>query len=80
MAGGLKKERVLGSTNMQPSTKLFTDGDYRFPVEGDSTQGYIEARNITFNTSTRRVGLPRGSPQTARELPVGVVGIAVMLP
>ena len=34
-------ECILGSTNMQPSTKLFIDGDYRFPVEGDSTPGDI---------------------------------------
>lgn len=46
-------ERVLGSTNMLPSTKLFVDGDYRFPVEGDCTPGYIEARDITFNSTSR---------------------------
>jgi len=38
-------ERVLGSTNMLPSTKLF--------VDGDSTPGYIEARDITFNSTSR---------------------------
>lgn len=46
-------ERVLGSTNMLPSTKLFVDGDYRFPVEGDSTPGYIEVRDVTFNSTSR---------------------------
>jgi hypothetical protein len=46
-------ECILGSTNMQPSTKLFIDGDYRFPVEGDSTPGDIEVRDVTFNTTNR---------------------------
>ena len=65
-------ERILGSTNMQPSTKLFIDGDYRFPVEGDSTPGCIEVRDVTFNMTNRSAqgGAPtdgtRASGGTAR--------------
>jgi hypothetical protein len=46
-------ERVLGSSNMKASTKVFVDGDYRFPVEADSTPGYVEVRNVTFNATNR---------------------------
>jgi hypothetical protein len=34
-------ERVLGSANMHASSKVFVDGNYRFPVEQNSTPGYI---------------------------------------
>jgi hypothetical protein len=44
-------ERVLGS--LHASTKIFVDGDYRFPVEESSTPGYIEVRNVHFNTTNR---------------------------
>ena len=33
-------ERVLGT--LRASTKIFVDGDYRFPVEENSAPGYIE--------------------------------------
>ena len=58
-------ERVLGS--MQPSTKVFVDGDYRFPVEGESTPGYIEVRNVTFNTTNRssQGGAPTNSTRAS---------------
>jgi hypothetical protein len=46
-------ERVLGSTNMHASSKVFVNGDYRFPVEQNSTPGYIEVRNISFNATNR---------------------------
>jgi hypothetical protein len=46
-------DRVLRSTNMKPSTKVFLDGDYRFPEEENSTPGYIEVRNVTFNSTAR---------------------------
>jgi hypothetical protein len=46
-------ERVLGSTNMHASSKVFVDGDYRFPAEQTSTPGYIEVRNVTFNATNR---------------------------
>jgi len=38
---------------MKPSTKIFVDGDYRFPKEDNSTPGYIEVRNATFNVTAR---------------------------
>ena len=44
-------ERVLGS--LRASTKIFVDGDYRFPVEESSTPAYIEVRNVNFNTTNR---------------------------
>jgi hypothetical protein len=44
-------ERVLGS--LRASTKIFVDGEYRFPVEESSTPGYIEVRNVNFNTTNR---------------------------
>ena len=46
-------ERVLGSTNMHASSKVFVNGDYRFPVEQNSTPGYIEVRNVSFNATNR---------------------------
>jgi hypothetical protein len=46
-------DRVLGSTNMHASSKVFVDGDYRFPVEQNSTPGYIEVRNVSFNATNR---------------------------
>jgi hypothetical protein len=48
-------ERVLGSTNMHASSKVFVDGDYRFPVEQPSAPAYIEVRNITFNATNRTI-------------------------
>src|ERR1700684_2240553 len=50
---------VLGG--MQPSTKVFVDGDYRFPVEGESTPGYIEVRSATFNSTNRSASRSRGN-------------------
>jgi hypothetical protein len=44
-------ERVLGT--LRASTKIFVDGDYRFPVEESSTPGYVEVRNVNFNTTNR---------------------------
>jgi hypothetical protein len=44
-------ERVLGS--LHASTKIFVDGDYRFPDEDSSTPGYIEVRNANFNSTNR---------------------------
>jgi hypothetical protein len=46
-------DRVLGSTNMHASSKVFVDGDYRFPVEQNYTPGYIEVRNVSFNATNR---------------------------
>jgi hypothetical protein len=46
-------DRVLGSTNMHASSKVFVDGDYRFPVEQNSTPGYIEVWNVSFNATNR---------------------------
>jgi hypothetical protein len=46
-------DRVLSSPNMKASTKIFVDGDYRFPEEENSTPGYIEVRNVTFNSTAR---------------------------
>jgi hypothetical protein len=48
-------ERVLGSTNMHASSKVFVDGDYRFPVEQNSIPGYIEVRNVSFNATNRTI-------------------------
>ncbi|KAN0083540.1 hypothetical protein V8E54_002628 [Elaphomyces granulatus] len=63
-------ERVLGS--MQPSTKVFVDGDYRFPVEGESTPGYIEVRNVTFNTTNRSA--QGGAPTDGTKASGGTAG------
>ena len=46
-------ECVLGSTNMHASSKVFVDGDYRFPVELPFAPIYIEVQNITFNATNR---------------------------
>lgn len=46
-------ERVLGSSSLHATTKLFVDGDYRFPVEETSTPGYIEVRGVSFNATNR---------------------------
>jgi hypothetical protein len=48
-------DRVLGSPNMRVSSKVFIDGDYRFPIEETSTPGYIEVRNITFNATNHTI-------------------------
>jgi hypothetical protein len=46
-----KLDRVLGSTNL--GSRLFLDGDYTFPSEDTMQPGYIEARNISFNATSR---------------------------
>jgi hypothetical protein len=43
-------DRVLA--NMHASTKVFVNGDYRFPAE-ESAPGYIEVRNVNFNATNR---------------------------
>jgi hypothetical protein len=48
-------DRVLGSSNAHASSKVFVDGDYGFPIEEISAPGYIEVRNISFNTTNRTI-------------------------
>jgi hypothetical protein len=70
-------ERVLGSTNMHASSKVFVNGDYRFPAEQNSTPGYIEVRNISFNATNRPT--QGGSVANGTGASVGAVGNVAML-
>jgi hypothetical protein len=56
---------------LRPGSKVFVDGDYRFPVEEDSAAGYIEMRSITFNTTNRTTqagSAPTGTGATGGEV------------
>jgi hypothetical protein len=49
-------ERVLGSTNMLPSTKLFVDGDYRFPSGIYRGSGYHFQLGVIAADGTKSSG------------------------